>query len=248
MEGIFGCPFFMPNFTPMETKQITIAIDGHSSCGKSTLAKDIAKKLDYIFVDTGAMYRAVTFYALNSNLLENDVIDEKNLIEQLRHIKLSFKIDSKNGSRAMYLNGKNIDHEIRSPRVSKYVSQIAKIKAVREKLVQEQREMGENGGIVMDGRDIGSVVFPNAELKLFVTADIKTRTDRRHKELTAKGITISREEVEENLISRDETDSNRKESPLIQTEDAIVIDNSNLTVDEQLNLALNIIQRITEEV
>lgn len=231
----------------MNQSKITIAIDGFSSCGKSTLAKDLASELNYIFIDSGAMYRAITLYALQlEGCIHNGEIEESILINALPFIELHFEINPKSLSPELILNGTNVESEIRTPLVSSFVSKIAVIKEVRKKLVEEQRKMGRNGGIVMDGRDIGSVVFPTAELKLFVTADIETRVNRRHKELEGKGITISREEVKTNLMERDHIDSNRSESPLIKTEDSILIDNTLLNRSEQLQLALDLAQNILD--
>lgn len=229
----------------METSNITIAIDGFSSCGKSTLAKELAKTLGYIFIDSGAMYRAVSLYALNTNCIHKGKIDHVALKEALNDIELHFELNPVTNSPEIFLNGINAENEIRTPRVAEVVSKVAAIKEVREKLVFEQRKMGAHGGIVMDGRDIGSVVFPNAELKLFITASIDIRVERRFQELLSKGISITREEVKTNLQERDLIDSTRKESPLIQTEDAIVIDNSDLSREEQLMKALDIVNSLT---
>jgi len=224
----------------MKSKKITIAIDGFSSCGKSTLAKGLAKKLGYIFIDSGAMYRAVSLYTLNNNYIKNGIIDEPALIESLKDIELYFELNSTTNSPEIILNGVNTETEIRTPRVAEVVSKVAVIKEVREKLVLEQRKIGIHGGLVMDGRDIGSVVFPNAELKLFITASTDVRVERRHKELISKGIDISKYDVKFNLEERDLIDSTRKESPLIKTGDAIIIDNTKLTREEQLNEAFNL--------
>ncbi|MDG1146902.1 MAG: (d)CMP kinase [Crocinitomicaceae bacterium] len=226
----------------METTKITIAIDGFSSCGKSTLAKDLAKELKYIFIDSGAMYRAVTLYALNTNCIQEGIVNQTALIESLNDIELHFELNPTTNSPEILLNGLNVAHEIRTPRVAKVVAKVAEIKEVRKKLVLEQRKIGANGGLVMDGRDIGSVVFPNAELKLFITASIQVRTNRRHAELLSKGIEISKQDVQLNLEERDLIDSERKESPLKQTDDAIVIDNTELTKKEQLNKVLNLVK------
>jgi cytidylate kinase len=201
-----------------ESKNITIAIDGHSSCGKSTLAKDLAKTIDYTFVDSG--------------------------INALPEIEIHF--ESINGSQHVFLNDVDVSDEIRLPRVSDNVSLIAKLNSVREKLVEQQRKMGASGGIIMDGRDIGTVVFPNAELKLFVTASTEVRTERRYKELKEKGVEITREEVKKNLIERDHIDSTRAISPLRQAEDAIVLDNSDLTREQQLNLTIDLVNERTK--
>lgn len=226
--------------------KITIAIDGFSSCGKSTLAKELAKELHYIFIDSGAMYRGVTLYAIQNGFVAENELDRAGLILSLPEIQLSFKLNPETKSPELYLNGENVSKEIRTPRVSSKVSEIATIKEVRQKLVNSQREMGKNGGIVMDGRDIGSVVFPNAELKLFVTASIDVRTERRYEELIFKGISTTKEEVKANLSKRDQIDSTRSESPLIQTNDAILLDNTNLNREEQLEIALNLVRKAKE--
>ena len=227
-------------------KDITIAIDGWSSCGKSTLAKDLAKKLNYVYVDSGAMYRGVALYALRNHFIsgENAKVDE--IISSLPKIELSF-LNKEPGKADLLLNGKNVESEIRTIEVSNVVSIIAKIKEVRAHLVNQQRQLGENGGTVMDGRDIGSVVFPNAELKLFITADPEVRAQRRFNELIAKGDAVTIEEVRANLKLRDEMDANREESPLIQTEDAIVIDNTHLTPAEQLAKSIELVNKAQKE-
>ena len=225
----------------MTSKKLTIAIDGFSACGKSTLAKDLAKKLDYIFIDSGAMYRGVALYCLENSLFaDGDPLVDK-IIENLNHIQLEFKtIDQQS---LLFLNDKNVSTEIRENAVANVVSKIATIKEVRQKLVSEQQKMGDKGGIIMDGRDIASVVFPNAELKLFVTADTKIRTQRRLDELKSKGIESSFDEVAKNLEERDYMDTHRAESPLIQVEDAIVLDNSNLNREEQLDWVLKLLEK-----
>jgi cytidylate kinase len=219
------------------SKKITIAVDGFSSCGKSTLAKALAKELGYTFIDSGAMYRGIALYCLRNELIADGFLDEAGIGVALNSIELSFhSVDKEN--QALLLNGEDVEQEIRSPKVAAIVSKIATLPAVRKKLVDEQRKMGQNGGIVMDGRDIGSVVFPNAELKLFITADPDVRAQRRYDELQSKGIKSTLEEVKKNLLERDHIDSTRTISPLIQTDDAVVIDNSNLNREEQLKLAL----------
>lgn len=218
-------------------QKITIAIDGFSSCGKSTLAKALAEKLGYVFIDSGAMYRGITLFALDNGCILDNEVQPDILYHFLPTITLNFELNPETRKPELLLNGKNVESEIRTPRVSAFVSHVAALKPVREKLVSQQREMGLEGGVVMDGRDIGSVVFPHAELKLFITAAIKTRVERRHKELTNKGIDITFDAVKENLVKRDKIDSTRKESPLVQAEDAIVIDNTFLTPDEQLHKA-----------
>jgi cytidylate kinase len=218
-------------------KKITIAVDGYSSCGKSTLAKALAKKLGYVFIDTGAMYRGITLYCMRNQLISNTKPDQEAIEKELPQISLTFTYNPTTDSNDLLLNGENVEKQIRMPDVAANVSKIAALKSVRKKLVDEQRKIGENGGIVMDGRDIGSVVFPDAELKLFVTASPEIRAERRLKELREKGIEISLDEVIANLMERDLLDSTREESPLIQTDDAIVIDTSHCTREEQLDLA-----------
>lgn len=221
---------------------MTIAIDGFSSCGKSTLAKALAQRLGYVFIDTGAMYRGVTLYCLQNELIDHETPILSEILKRLNEIQLEFHYNEESEKSDLYLNGIDVEPLIRRPEVAAMVSKIATIKEVREKLVSEQRKMGSRGGIVMDGRDIGSVVFPNAELKLFITADPKIRAQRRLKELHERGINSTLDEVLQNLTERDFIDSTRKESPLKQTEDAIVIDTSYLTPDEQLNLAHQYVQ------
>ena len=217
-------------------KKIVIAIDGFSSCGKSTLAKQLAKELNYVFVDSGAMYRAITLYFLRHNVdLKNEAIVENNL----KNISLSFVFNEAEGKSDMYLNGENVEKKIREMEVSNNVSEVSVIKAVREFAVAQQQKMGEQKGIVMDGRDIGTTVFPNAELKIFVTADADVRTQRRFLEIKDKQQNISLEEIKENLLKRDRIDSTREISPLRQADDAIVLNNSFLTREQQLNIALN---------
>ena len=223
--------------------KITIAIDGYSSCGKSTLARELAKILHYVFIDSGAMYRGVTLFALENGCIVNQEVNRRLLISKLSEIELKFVLNPETKSPELLLNGENVETKIRTPYVSSFVSDVAAIKEVRQKLVAEQQAMGLAGGIVMDGRDIGSVVFPNAELKLFVTADIETRVERRYQELIFRGTPTPRDEVRANLIRRDFIDSTRAESPLIQTEDAIVLDNTHLTKSEQLQLAQNHVEK-----
>ncbi len=222
-------------------KDIIVAIDGHASCGKSTLAKKIAQTLHYSYIDTGAMYRAVTLFALENNLITNKRVDNQAVIQKLDEIKIDFIYDETSGKSVTYLNGKNVEAEIRTMRVSEFASPIATIKEVRQKLVAMQQKMGKNKRITMDGRDIGSVVFPDADLKIFLTASPKVRAKRRFDELTAKGEKVNFDEILENVITRDKIDSTRAESPLIQTEDAILIDNSNLNINETYAVAMAII-------
>ena len=215
-------------------KKINIAIDGHSSCGKSTIAKQLARYLGYIYVDTGAMYRSVCLYALNNNIIENGNIDISLLLDLLDDIDVNFKYDPQTNTSLTYLNGKNVESEIRGIWVSENVSKISKVKAVRQKLISIQRNIGKNKGVVMDGRDIGSIVFPNAELKLFVTASVEVRAKRRFLELE----NVSFDDVLENLKKRDKDDSTRKENPLIIDKAAKIIDNTSLSKEEQFNLVL----------
>ncbi len=214
-------------------KQITIAIDGHSSCGKSTMAKDLAKEIGYIYIDTGAMYRAVTLFALQNGLITEAGIDEEGLKQRMADIMITFQLNEETGRPDTYLNGVCVEKDIRTMEVSKYVSPIATLGFVREAMVDLQRLMGEAKGVVMDGRDIGTVVFPDAELKVFVTASVDVRAQRRFDELTAKGEKCSFDEIRANVIERDRIDSTRAISPLRQAEDAIVLDNSNMTIPEQ---------------
>lgn len=217
---------------------ITIAIDGHSSTGKSTLAKQLAKTLGYVYVDTGAMYRAVTLYAMRKGWVSEEYLDKTKLIEGLPEIQLVFKFNESLGYGEMYLNGENVEQEIRQLEVSKLVSKIAEVSEVRTKLVEQQQLMGQSKGVVMDGRDIGTVVFPNAEMKLFMTASAETRAKRRYEELLKKGQRVSFEEVLQNVVERDYIDSNRADSPLIQAVDARVLDNSGLSKEEQYQVVL----------
>lgn len=215
-------------------RKITIAIDGYSSCGKSTMAKNLAKEIGYIYVDTGAMYRSVTLYALRHQLfLQDGKVDVEGLSKEMPHIHISFKVNAETGRPDCYLNGELVEKEIRSLEVSSHVSPIAAIPFVREALVKQQQEMGEGKGIVMDGRDIGTTVFPNAELKIFVTADAKVRAQRRYDELKAKGMPANFEDILKNVEERDYIDTHREVSPLRKADDAIVLDNSHMTIPEQ---------------
>ncbi|MGB1231680.1 MAG: (d)CMP kinase [Winogradskyella sp.] len=225
--------------------KITIAIDGFSSTGKSTLAKQLAKQLNYIYVDTGAMYRAVAYYALKNDLISETNFNSEALINQLEAIQITFRFNEKLGFAEVYLNGENIETEIRTLEVSKYVSPVATLSQVRQKLVEQQQIMGKDKGVVMDGRDIGTVVFPNAELKIFMTASAETRAKRRYKELLERGDVLSYKDVLDNVTTRDRIDSTREDSPLIQAEDAIAIDNSNLTIEEQLITLLKLAKERT---
>jgi cytidylate kinase len=216
-------------------KKITIALDGFSSTGKSTMAKQLAKKLEYIYVDSGAMYRAVTLYAMQQKHISKYNFSKQKLISTLNNITLEFKFNSELGYGEIYLNGVNVENEIRSLAVSNYVSKIAEVSEVRKKLVKQQQLIGTNKGVVMDGRDIGTVVFPNAELKFFITASANIRAKRRFDELTKKGDKVSFEEILKNVKERDYIDSTREDSPLIKANDAIEIDNSNLSLEEQFD-------------
>lgn len=214
--------------------KIVIAIDGHSSCGKSTIAKALAAQLGYIFIDSGAMYRAVTLFALRNNLIAGGKVDEPKLISLLPQIKIEFRYNPEKQKSDTYLNGENVEDEIRQLPVSQHVSPVATIAEVRAAMVRLQQEMGKNKGIVMDGRDIGTVVFPDAELKLFVTASPDIRAQRRFDELTAKGETVSFDAILKNVQERDYIDSTREVSPLRKADDALVLDNSNMTREEQM--------------
>lgn len=215
-------------------KKIVIAIDGFSSCGKSTFAKAIAARLGYIFIDTGAMYRAVTLCAINQGAVSEQSVDEQAVVALLDGVDISFRFNSEREASDVYVNGECVESKIRSIEVSNCVSRISSIKEVREKLVALQQQMGRDRGVVMDGRDIGTVVFPDAELKIFMTADPKVRAERRYAELTAKGDKVTMEEILENVVSRDKADMTRAISPLRQADDAIVLDNSYMSVEEQM--------------
>lgn len=213
---------------------MVVAIDGHSSCGKSTVAKDLAKQLKFIYVDTGAMYRAVTLYALENGIIQNGLIQETQLNQALSNINITFEFNAEQKSNTTFLNGRNVEREIRSLEVSNMVSPISAIGFVRKKLVELQQAMGENCNLVMDGRDIGTVVFPNAELKIFMTCDPQIRAQRRYDEMVEKGELVSLNEILENVKSRDFIDENRQESPLRRADDAILLDNAFFTKEEQL--------------
>ena len=223
-------------------KKITIAIDGFSSTGKSTLAKELAKHLGYVYVDTGAMYRAVAFFAMQKGFIRKDFFDKESLIDSLPDIKLVFKFNSDLGFAEMYLNGINIEKEIRTIEVSNFVSLVAEISEVRSKLVEQQQEMGKNKGIVMDGRDIGTIVFPDDDLKIFMTASPMTRAERRFKELQKKGDNVTFDEVLKNVEERDYIDTHRDDSPLVKASDAIEFDNSNVTKQEQFEKVLKLVK------
>jgi len=228
-------------------KQITIAIDGYSSCGKSTLAKAIAKELNYIYVDSGAMYRAVTLYFLENHIPIIDLqraADEGVLHHYIDKINISFENNPTTGVSEVCLNGRNVEKEIRTMKVSESVSMVSTVKEIRSKLVKIQQEIGKNKGVVMDGRDIGTVVFPDAELKLYMTADVNERAKRRFAELSHKGITASLEEIKINISQRDYDDTHRSESPLIKADDSILLDNTNLNEQQSLEFVLDLISKI----
>jgi len=218
----------------LHSKKLIIAIDGYSSCGKSTFAKTIAQKLNYIYIDTGAMYRAVTLFAMRENLITNGIVNDTLLKEKLDNINVIFKKNEITCKNEMFLNNENVEEEIRRMEVSNNVSQISQLKFVREKMVDLQRQMGKSLGVVLDGRDIGTVVFPNADIKIFMTANPEVRAQRRFDELKAKGEKVSFDEIKSNLLKRDEIDSTRVESPLKQADDAIVLDNSHMLPNEQI--------------
>jgi cytidylate kinase len=225
-------------------KKITIAIDGFSSTGKSTLAKQLANHLGYVYVDTGAMYRAVALFAMRNGYINADFFDKETLVNSLPNIKLQFKFNTALGFAETYLNDVNIEKEIRTIEVSNFVSKVAEISEVRAKLVEQQKEMGKEKGIVMDGRDIGTVVFPDAELKIFMTASATTRAQRRYDELMQKGDNVTFEEVLKNVEERDYIDTHRKDSPLVMADDAVEIDNSHLTRDEQFEVVLDLVNEV----
>ena len=226
--------------------KIIIAIDGHSSTGKSTVAKQLAKAIGYTYVDTGAMYRSVAFYAMQNNIITT-TLNTQALIESLPNIELRFVKNETNNVFEATLNSVNVEKEIRTLEVSNWVSKVAAIPEVRKKLAEQQQEMGKSKGLVMDGRDIGTVVFPDAELKLFMTASAKVRAQRRFDEMIAKGEDVSFDAVFKNVVERDQEDSTRKESPLIQAEDAVLIDNSNLTREAQFELILELVDKKVKE-
>ncbi|WP_291131545.1 (d)CMP kinase [Flavobacterium sp. UBA7682] len=228
------------------SKKITIAIDGFSSTGKSTLAKQLAKHLGYVYVDSGAMYRAVTYFAMQNGCIGTDFFDKETLINSLPFIKLHFEFNSELGFAEMYLNDENVESAIRTIEVSGFVSKVAEVSEVRAKLVEQQQEMGKGKGIVMDGRDIGTVVFPDAELKVFMTASPETRARRRFDELQAKGQNVSFEAVLKNVEERDYIDTHRDDSPLVMADGAIEIDNSSLTREEQFEEVLGLVNKVSK--
>lgn len=218
----------------MDNKRIIIAIDGHSSCGKSTFAKAIAARLGYIFIDTGAMYRAVTLYALEHGAIVSGIVDDSRVVAMLKDIEIDFRFNPERGASDIYVNGDLVEGKIRTIEVSNCVSAVSSIAEVRAMLVAMQQQMGLRRGVVMDGRDIGTVVFPEAELKIYMTADPMVRAERRYKELTEKGDKVTLEEIYENVVSRDKADMTRAISPLRKADDAIVLDNSQMSVAEQM--------------
>ena len=217
----------------LNMKKITIAIDGFSSCGKSTMAKDLAREVGYIYIDSGAMYRAVTLYSIENGIFDGDVIDTERLKKEIKDIHISFRLNEETGRPDTYLNGVNVENKIRSMEVSSKVSPISTLDFVREAMVAQQQAMGNEKGIVMDGRDIGTTVFPDAELKIFVTATPEIRAQRRYDELKAKGQAASFDEILENVKQRDYIDQNREVSPLRKAEDALLLDNTDLSIEEQ---------------
>jgi cytidylate kinase len=230
-------------------KKITIAIDGHSSCGKSTMAKDLAREVGYVYVDTGAMYRCVTLFALRNGLFAADgSIDEAGLRARMGEIHISFQFNPEAGRPDTYLNGELVERDIRTMEVSSHVSPIATLGFVREAMVAQQKEMGRGGGVVMDGRDIGTVVFPHAELKIFVTASAEVRAQRRYDELKGKGMEADYDDILKNVQERDYIDSHREVSPLRQAEDALLLDNSHMTIPEQKQWLMDQFQRTLSEI
>ena len=225
----------------MGKKKINIALDGYSSCGKSTLAKQLAKELKYVYVDTGAMYRAVTLHCLNHGIIDEDNFPEEKVVEALENINISFNFNRTTGKSETFLNGINVELDIRNLRIARFVSPIAAVKEVREKLVAFQQEIGESKGVVMDGRDIGTTVLPKADLKIFMTASTDVRAYRRYKELLAKDTIkdVTLDEVKTSLLRRDEIDTTREVSPLKKAEDAIILDNSVMTIEEQFDIVKN---------
>ena len=228
-------------------RKITIAIDGFSSTGKSTIAKQLANYLGYVYVDSGAMYRAVTLYAMQNNFISADHFDVAGLISELHKIELSFVYNNELGFAEIYLNGENVEKQIRTLEVSSFVSKIATLPEVRYQLVKLQKQFGKDKGVVMDGRDIGTIVFPEAELKIFMTSAAETRADRRYKELKDRGDEVNYDDVLKNVRERDYIDSNRKDSPLVKADDAKEIDNSELTLQEQFEKVLQLVNSALKE-
>ncbi len=229
-------------------KKITIAIDGFSSCGKSTMAKDLAREIGYVYVDSGAMYRTVTLFALDNHIIQADGhIDEQRLKKEMKNIQISFQFNPERGRPDTYLNGTRVEDRIRTLEVSNHVSPIAALGFVREEMVRQQQRMGQEGGIIMDGRDIGTTVFPQAELKIFVTASAEIRAQRRYDELTAKGEACDMQEILHNVEERDYIDTHREISPLRQASDAQILDNSHMTIEEQKQWLLRAYERAAKD-
>ena len=227
-------------------KKIIIAIDGHSSCGKSTMAKQLARQIGYVYVDTGAMYRAVTLYALENDIIVNGIVDEERIKASLKDIDIDFRFNPQRGASDIYVNGDLAEGKIRTIEVSNCVSAVSSIAEVRSKLVAMQQLMGRKGGVVMDGRDIGTVVFPDAEIKIYMTADPMVRAERRFRELTAKGDRVTLQEVYDNVVSRDKADMSRAISPLRKADDAVILDNSYMSVEEQMTWFDNLYNSVVE--
>jgi cytidylate kinase len=229
------------------TNKITIAIDGFSSTGKSTIAKLLAKKYNYVYVDTGAMYRAVSLYAKVDNFVGKDFLNKEELVNSLSNVSIKFKFNEDLGFAEVYLNNENVEKEIRTLEVSQLVSKVAAISEVRKKLVAEQQQMGKNGGVVMDGRDIGTVVFPDADLKLFMTASADKRATRRYKELIDRGDKVNYKDILFNVQERDRIDSTREDSPLLKADDAIEFDNSDMGINEQFDRICSLVDKKLSE-
>jgi cytidylate kinase len=229
------------------SKKLIIAIDGYSSCGKSTFAKAIAAELNYIYIDSGAMYRAVTLYCLRRNFVGKEQLDMEGILEELKDIHIEFIYNPDNSEYETFLNSESVEGEIRGIEVSSHVSRISMIPEIRSRMVELQRQIGVCKGIVMDGRDIGTVVFPDADLKIFMTATVEIRAQRRYDELKGKGVNVPFDEVINNIIARDITDENRDISPLKKADDAILLDNSKMTVEEQMIWVMEIIDRLLNE-
>ncbi|MCF0196699.1 MAG: (d)CMP kinase [Bacteroidaceae bacterium] len=227
-------------------KKITIAIDGHSSCGKSTMAKDLAREIGYVYIDTGAMYRSVTLFCLQHGLIHDGAVDAEALRQRMGEIQVSFTLNPATGRPDTYLNGVCVEQTIREMEVSNHVSLVAALPFVREAMVEQQRQMGKEKGVIMDGRDIGTVVFPDAELKVFVTASAEIRAQRRYDELTQKGVACDYQEILRNVVERDRIDSTREVAPLRQAEDALVLDNSHISIAEQKEWLMAQYRRLTQ--
>ena len=228
-------------------KKIIIAIDGFSSCGKSTMAKALARNIGYLYFDSGAMYRAVALYCMQNGLIKENIIDTETLRNRIKEIHITFEADPITKNSLTFLNGTNVEHEIRSLEVSQVVSQVAALDFVRSEMIAQQREMGKQKGIVMDGRDIGTTVFPNAEMKVFVTASAEVRAQRRYDELTARGDNANFQDILDNVLQRDHIDQTREVSPLKQADDALLLDNSNITREEQMEWLIETYNKIIEQ-